>query len=391
MTIQQTGKCRRKSGNRRLQLIAYIGVATIGIMICSCKPQIKTSSGRSIRAVEMDRFLQEQMDSLGIPALSIAFINDGRIVYHRALGVTDTASSQKVDEHSLFEAASISKPVFAYFTMKMMEKGILALDTPLYRYLPFPDSVQDERYRRVTARMVLSHTTGFPNWRWLDPETGEWGDRKMYLLYEPGTFSYSGEAYHYLAQVVAHLNGITLNGLDSLFRQEVAIPLGMEYAYFSWNERMARHKVTGYKQDGPEHGKWEAADAMYADSTVFGAANAFHTEAVGYARFLIAFMENQGLNNESVEEMLKMQAHIPEEQAANWGGIKGWGLGFAIEPTDRGTRYSHSGHNPGFLAGCMFYKEQKNGYVFFINNDQAGPFFARLRAFLGEDYFFSSQ
>ena len=348
-----------------------------------CGAQI-AGNGKSISAAAMDQFLREQMDSLKIPALSIAFIKDGKIVYHRALGVTDTASSGKVDDQSLFEGASTSKAVFAFLVMKMVEKRILDLDTPLYRYLPLPDLANDERYKLITARMVLSHTTGFPNWRWADPETGEWGDRKMYLLHNPGTFSYSGEAYHYLAQVVAHLNGLTLSNLDSLFQREVAIPLGMKYAYFSWDDRMARHKVTGYKEDGPVYDKWEAADAMYADSTMFGAANALHTEAVSYAHFLIAMMENKGLKKESVEEMLKIQASIPREQEPNWGEIKGWGLGFAIEPTDHGIRYSHGGHNPGFLAGCMFYKERKNGYVFFFNNDQAGLFFARLRAFLGE-------
>ncbi len=361
-------------------------VILTGLMMsaCSCGPTLTTPGGQSISVAAMDRFLREQMDSLTIPALSIAIINDGEIVYHRALGMADTISLRKADKHSLFEAASTSKPVFAYLVMKMAEKGLLELDTPLYRYLPFPDLEHDARYRKVTARMVLSHTTGFPNWRWHDPNTGEWGDREMYLLHEPGTFSYSGEAYHYLAQVVAHLNGITLGKLDSLFRQEVAIPLGMEYAYFSWNDRMGSHKVTGYTESGPVYDKWEAADAMYADSTIFGAANTLHTEAVSYARFLIAIMENKGVKQESIGEMLKIQARIPNDQEAGWGDIKGWGLGFAIEPTDRGIRYSHGGHNPGFLAGCMFYKEQKNGYVFFINNDQAGAFFERLRVFLGE-------
>jgi CubicO group peptidase (beta-lactamase class C family) len=69
-----------------------------------------------------------------------------------------------VNDQTLFEAASVSKPIFAYFVMRMVEKGLLNLDTPLYKYLPYPDIEHDDRYKLITARMVLNHTTGFPNW-----------------------------------------------------------------------------------------------------------------------------------------------------------------------------------------------------------------------------------
>lgn len=137
------------------------------ITICSLA-QIKTRTGKQISTAEMDRFLREQMDSLQLPALSIAIINDGKIAYHRTLGVADINTGVRVNDQSVFEAASLSKPVFAYWVMKMAEKGKLDLDKPLYQYLPFPEISHDERYKLITARMVLNHTTGFPNWRWYD-------------------------------------------------------------------------------------------------------------------------------------------------------------------------------------------------------------------------------
>jgi len=354
-------------------------------IVFAASAQIKTTGGKKISTVVMDQFLKEQMDSLQLPALSIAFINDGKIVYHRNLGVADMASSKKVDDQSLFEAASLSKPVFAYFVMKMVEKGILDLDKPLYQYLVFPEIAHDDRYKLITARMVLDHTTGFPNWRWYDRADSAMNikDGDMYMMHTPGTFSYSGEGYHYLAKVVAHLNGLDLKNLDSLFQQEVAIPLGMKHSYFSWDDYIGRHKVTGYK-DGKTFGKrWPAAPPD-EDSTIFGSASTLHTDATGYANFLIAIMQSKGLKKENINEMLKVQSKIPKEYESQWGEIKGWGLGLAIEPTDHGTRYSHGGDNGGFQAGCMFYKEQKSGYVYFINCDRAGMFYVQLRAFLGE-------
>ena len=361
---------------------------SVTIMVtCSvfpCHAQIKTSSGKIISFRAMDQFLRDQLDSLELPALSVAFISDGKIVYHRTLGVT-AIGGKKTNGKSLFEAASLSKPVFAWFVMKMVEEGKLDLDKPLHQYLTFPEIAHDERYKRITARMVLSHTTGFPNWRWYDKADPKLNikDGDMYMMHDPGIFSYSGEAYHYLGKVIAHVNGLTLKNLDSLFQRKVAIPLGMKHSYFSWHDYIGKHKVTGYKEGKVFEKRWPAAPPE-EDSTYFGSASTLHTTALSYAKFLIALMKNKGLKKESIEEMLKMQSTIPKESAPMWGEIKGWGLGVAIEPTDHGNRYSHGGDNGGFQAGCLFYKEQNFGYVFFTNCDKSGGLYVRLRTFLGE-------
>src|ERR1700753_2884030 len=96
--------------------------------------QLKTLNGKDIARTEMENFLKQQMDSLGIPAISIAVINDGKIIYRRAIGKVSIESAKQVDDNSIFEAASLSKPVFAYFVMQMVDKGLLNLDTPLYKY-----------------------------------------------------------------------------------------------------------------------------------------------------------------------------------------------------------------------------------------------------------------
>ena len=370
----------------RFVITRFISLILVSIIFASCSTaKIQTNSGYEITAAEMDRFLNQQLDSLKLPALSIAFINNGKIVYHRALGVSSINDVRKVDDQSLFEAASLSKTVFAYFVMKMVEKGKLDLDKPLYQYLAFPEIAYDERYKKVTARMVLDHTTGFPNWRWYDePDSAlkiKRGD--MYMTNPPGTFGYSGEGYHYLAKVVAHLNGLTLQSLDSLFQREVAAPLGLDHTYFSWDNYIGLHKVTGYQNGKVFEKAWPSAPPD-EDSTVFGAASTLHTEAVSYARFLIALMENKGLKKSEIDEMLKVQSKIPKAQASNWGEITGWGLGMAIEETDHGIRYSHGGDNGGFQAGFMFYKDKKNGYVYFTNCDKGGMFYVKLRTLLGE-------
>src|SRR5579859_5659363 len=102
----------------------------------SCDAQIRTGNGKTITNTEMDKFLRHEMDSIGLPGLSIAIINNGKICYHRALGIANVETKKKVDDSSIFEAASISKFLFTFLVMKTVEKGLLDLDRPLYEYLP---------------------------------------------------------------------------------------------------------------------------------------------------------------------------------------------------------------------------------------------------------------
>ena len=184
------------------------------LLLQSCDEKSEPNTIQSINAdkkivlVELDRYLNRTMDSLRIPGLSFAIIEDAKVAYHRAIGVTNNETSELVNDSTIFEAASISKPVFAFFSLKMAEKSIIDLDRPLHFYLPDNTMDKDERYKSVNARMVLGHTTGFPNWRWFDlaPEEMKIPRGEFYMKAEPGTFTYSGEGYDYLARVLANNN-----------------------------------------------------------------------------------------------------------------------------------------------------------------------------------------
>ncbi|MEM6381019.1 MAG: serine hydrolase domain-containing protein, partial [Bacteroidota bacterium] len=168
---------------------------------CSKQPNtVDSYLGFDIQQEELDQFLQDQMEQKQIPGMAIAFINQGQVVHHQTWGYANLEKQIPVDDKTIFEAASLSKSVFAYFVMKYVEAGQLDLDQPLYTYLPYPDIADDERYKKITARMVLSHRSGFPNWRTDYPE------KKLFIQFEPGTdFHYSGEGYQYLALVLKEL------------------------------------------------------------------------------------------------------------------------------------------------------------------------------------------
>ncbi len=391
-------KNKRKSIEMMVQ--RWIGIIAFVFFTVAGQAQVKTLSGKNISREDMDLFLKKQMDSLSIPGMSIAIINNGRIVYHRSFGITSVETKQAVNDSSIFEAASLSKPLFAYFVMKMIDKGLLNLDTPLYMYMPYPDIENDERYKLITARIVLSHQSGFPNWRYFSKADTSLHvkDNALYIKFSPGSqFSYSGEGFVYLAKTVAFLNHKTLQTLDQLFQQEVAAPLKMQYAWYTGNSYISAHKVSGHENGKPfghaEGRLWgnDESGNGYSwpntfpgwDSSWFNPAAGLHTEAVSYARFLIALMNGKGLTDTSFAEMLRPQVSVPKDNFLfSTYQDTAWGLGIGIAETPYGTRYDHAGSNGNFESHAVFYKERKYGYVFFLNCDKGDAFFKRLNVFL---------
>ncbi|AGA28924.1 serine hydrolase [Singulisphaera acidiphila] len=304
---------------------------------------------------EIDRFVQAYVNYYKIPGISIAIIKDEKVAYHRAFGVKNTATQEPVTDDTVFEAASMTKPVLAYVVLRLVDRGILNLDTPLYTYLPYEDIAHDDRYKLITARMVLTHRTGFPNWR-----TG-----KLEIKSTPGTeFTYSGEGFVYLGKVVEHL---TEKKLDAICQEEVFTPLGIEDAYLAWDERVARAYATGHRDTLPlPKNKVEAPNMAFS----------LHIDAQNYAKFLIATVQGKGLSEQTSKEMLRPQVQVPDQKRVSWG------LGLSIRETAGRTSYGHGGKNPGFTSRSAYDKDRRWGYVFLINNESADEIENVLAAYL---------
>ncbi len=114
----------------------------------------------------LEQRIPQLMQAGEAPGLSLALIREAKLVWHHGFGVKNAETKEPVTDSTVFEAASLSKPVFAYAVLKLVDSGKLDLDKPLNQYLPGNYDVGDDpRLNQITARRVLSHTTGFPNWR----------------------------------------------------------------------------------------------------------------------------------------------------------------------------------------------------------------------------------
>jgi CubicO group peptidase (beta-lactamase class C family) len=336
----------------------FMSAALALLMLCTAQgstAQIKTLKGKNLPAKELDDFIRKQMDSLKIPALSFAIIQHGRVVYYKATGIKNE-KGEAVDSNTVFEAASMTKPVFAYAVHKLVQQGKLNLDTPLYKYYPYDDIDYDDRYKLLTARMVLSHTTGFPNWR-------NGGD--LTIKFEPGTkYSYSGEGYEYLALVVKHLLG---KKVQDIVQDEVCTPLSMDHAFLIKNDYVLAHLA-----DGMQNNKDWGSNIVWLRPYV---ALGLCTEAKEYAKFVIELMKETRDSTSAFRQMCVPQMQIEPKK---WVC-----LGVFMEETPYGPKYSHSGNNNNrYNSNFEFYKDRDMGYVFFMNCHQEPAFTKRLNEFL---------
>ena len=178
-----------------------------------------------------------------VPGLTIALIQHNQPVWIHAFGVRNAKTGARAEAGTLFQAASMSKPLFALGVLKLVDEGKLDLDAPLSKYLPGPYIEGDDRINLISARIVLTHSTGFPNWR---PNGGP-----LKINFQPGLhFSYSGEGFVYLQRVVEHITG---EGLDEYMKKSVMEPLGMTSSSYVWEDRYSNYEpgfATGHNSVG---------------------------------------------------------------------------------------------------------------------------------------------
>tara|TARA_R110002020_G_scaffold135568_3_gene302763 strand:+ start:4147 stop:5229 length:1083 start_codon:yes stop_codon:yes gene_type:complete len=350
-------------------LVPFLLVALTISTVNAQEGTIETVTGREITIGELESFIALQMDSLHIPGLSVAVINNKSVVYTKNLGVKNFRTKEPVDQNTIFESCSLSKPIFAYFVLELARLGVLDIDTPLYAY--FMDKEVDHsnsRYKLLTARMVLNHCSGWPNWRARPNDLLE-------FKFKPGTRSgYSGEGYLYLKRILAYRLDVTDVKLNDYFQEKIARPLHIGSMGFTWQDSLTDLKAYGHRNGIPtDNGPQGAPDR-------FNAAGGLHTKAGDFAKFIAALMNtDKNINN----ELLQLQTSLPPEPDGLYRS-----LGFPYKLIGGKKRFYHSGNNGDTRSYCHFYRDEGIGIVLFGNCDDlfSSGFAKNILAFLDEEF-----
>lgn len=316
----------------------------------------------------VDDFIETYMNFYNIPGVSMALIKDNKVAYYKTYGVSNAYTQKPLTENTLFEAASITKSVFAFAVNRLVERGELDLDKPLYEYLPFEAIAHDDRYKLITARIVLCHQTGFPNWAWMND------DGKIDIKFTPGTgYGYSGEGFEYLGRVVAHITGKDLN---TFLKEEILEPFNLYNTHFSDNPELEKVAAYGHFDNFPTR--------LFIPNEP-GMAHSMYTEAKAFTNFMIGLLKQKHLSANQYEKMFSNQSTIPppkevDENDLNWK--ENFGLGFHLVDSPYGKGIGHGGNNGDFQCIYRIFPDHKMGFVLFANNDFGGELHSEFQKFL---------
>ena len=359
---------------------------------CSAPAHVSSSStiarldGSTIDAASLTERIETLMRAASVHGLTVTIFNDARTVYSRAFGTADLQTGRPLRTETGIYGASLSKAVFAVLVMKLVERGVIDLDTPLQDYVTEPlwrnrgsdwhenlgDLQADPRYRRITARMSLSHTTGFPNWRWFEP------DQKLRMRFEPGErYSYSGEGMTFLQVVIEKVTG---RPLEDLMREHVFGPYGMQMSSYTWQPRFDADYAVGHAADGKTYPR-DKDNSARAPSTL-------ETTTDDYAKFMGAVLRREGLTEASWNEIFTPQVRIRTKAQFGPGASVitdeydpielSYGLGWGLQRTPYGWGGFKEGHGDGFQHYSIVYPVRKLGVLLMSDSDNAESIFGHL-------------
>jgi CubicO group peptidase (beta-lactamase class C family) len=326
----------------------------------------------------IDTLVPRLMDELHVPGAAVVLIQDHKIRWSKNYGFADVTKRTMVESNTLFEACSMSKPVFGYIVMKLVEEGRIGLDVPLVRYLAKPPEEAD--LARITARMALSHTSGLPNWRKGDEER----DGPLTVKFVPGSrFSYSGEGIYYLQRVVEEITGETL---DALSARMLFGPMGLSHCSYVSTKALELHIASGHD----EQGKFRKKTAY----THPNAAYSLYVSAEDYARLILLMMNHNAapyaIPERLVDTMLTHQVLLdsrdPIERSGKARGLAAyWGLGWSLNSTPIGDIAHHGGSNgSGFRCFSQFNRAKGTGMVIMTNGMGGTDLWTRVISRVGD-------
>lgn len=308
--------------------------------------------------IALQRTFADIFQRSGLPNLAVAVIREGKVVWSGGFGNREAGKNTPVDERTIFQAASLSKPVFAVAVLKLAEQGKIDLDRPLIDYLGreklqklfLKNPMTDERFARLTARHVLTHTTGLPNWRFFDGR-----DAPLRFRADPGArFGYSGEGFVMLQTAVEAITGQVV---DDVARELVFTPLGMEDASYVFQERWGATVAFTHNAAGKPTGRNDQREANTAGSMC--------TSLRDYSRFVIALMGGAGLGDAMAAEMVRPQVHAGTSE----GDILRWGLGVGLEIHDGENWLWHWGDNGNSKCFFLARPATKDAIIWFSGSD----------------------
>lgn len=372
----------------------YLSVIILLLACSGDKSQnnIKKLNNEVISFKDLDERISYLVDTAHVTGLTVTIFNYDTVKYQKAFGYSNFDKKEPLKTDQVFYGASLSKAVFGYLVTTLVHDGIIDLDRPLQSYLDeaipemkfekewrgFKNLAGDERYKKITARMCLSHTSGFPNWRWISREGKFTPEGKIHFFFDPGSeYSYSGEGLMLLQYVIERITG---KGLEELARERVFDPLNMNMTSYVWQKRFETNYCNGHGKDQNVIKKDTEDEAA--------AAGSMETTVIDYSKFMSHILQLSqkqspisGLMfhpNIRIRTKSQFGPGVFEKTNENDNIELSYGLAWGLLKTAHGKAAFKEGHSEGFQHYSILFPDKNTGVLLMSNSDNAESIFKEL-------------
>ena len=344
---------------------AFLTVVTVLAFAHSLSGQ--TTSPAKINYA-FEKQIPEWLKENNVPAAGVGIIEDGKLKYARVFGELKKGATAQaatapraLPTNTTFQVASLTKPIVEVLTLRLVTENLWNLDEPLANYWIDPDVQNDPRHKKLTTRHVLTHQSGFPNWRTMN------ASKKLEFLFDPGTkVNYSGEGLEYLRHALEKKFN---KPLEQLADKWVFQPYAMKHTRFFWDSSIdeslfaVAHNAEGKPYDLHKHTTANAADLLL-------------TTVDDYARFGINVMKGKGLSRAVFDDMIRPQATYPS------GKNLFFGLGWMVMPDLSNGEYAllHTGSDDGVKTVVILFPKSQRGLIVFTNGENGVKVWTRILA-----------
>ena len=309
--------------------------------------------------VGFERHIPGWMKETNVPAVGVAVIEEGKLKYIKVFG--ELKSGRPAPANTIFQVASLTKPIVVMLTLHLVTTGEWKLDEPLANYWVDPDVKNDPRHLKLTTRHVLTHQSGFPNWRSMN------ASKKLEFTADPGTkVNYSGEGFEYLRRALEKKFN---QPLDRLAQKRLFQSYGMKDTRFFWDASMNESRFA------VAHNK-EAKPYDIYKNTSANAADLLLTTVEDYGKFAVNVLSGKGLSKSVFDDMIRPQATYPS------GKNLFFGLGWMIMPDLSNGEYAllHTGNDPGVSTVVVLFPKSRRGLIVFTNGDNGTQVWTKILA-----------
>jgi CubicO group peptidase (beta-lactamase class C family) len=339
-----------------------------------------TLDNRSLSESTVDRIVQRTMTANHVTGLGVVVIRKGKIAFIKSYGYASLDNKAPLTPATIMYGASLTKATFGWMLMQLVDEGKVDLDKPIADYLskPLPDYAAyadlkgDERWRKLTLRMLMNHSSGFANFRFFDD------DKKLRFHRDPGTrYGYSGEGVH-LAQFVLE-QGLGID-VGKEIQTRVFDRFRMGDTSMTWRESYDGRFAYGYTADGQRQ--------PFAHRRRPDVAGSMDTTLADWGRFLAAVTRGDGLSPSAHAAMIRPTIWIDspvqfptltEERTDRWKAIKlGYAVGWGTFRSRFGDAYFKEGHDDGTENYAMCVDKRQSCILLMANDNRAAEIFVTL-------------